>query len=64
MSRAGGESLARRLVEDLAMRNLRPGMALRVESMQQNVHGSPGEGLDSLSSRIVDELIRSMERMV
>jgi hypothetical protein len=64
LSPAGGESLARRVAEELAMRSPRPGTAPQVESLRQKVRGLPGESLDSLSSRIVDELIRSIERMV
>ena len=64
MSRAGAEWLGRRVAEDLAARSLQPGASLRLGTVRQTVTAQPGQSVETLSGRIVDELVRSLERMV
>jgi hypothetical protein len=63
MSRSGAEALGRRIAEDLAMRNLRPGASIRLGAVRQNITAPTGQSAEALSGRIVDELVRSLERM-
>jgi hypothetical protein len=64
LNRADAESLGRRVAEDLALRNLQPGASLRLGTVRQTTTALPGQNVESLSGRIVDELVRSLELMV
>jgi len=64
LNRADAESLGRRVAEDLAMRNLQPGASLGLGTVRQTTTAPPGQSVETLSGRIVDELVRSLERMV
>jgi hypothetical protein len=64
LNRAAAESLGRYVAGELAMRNLQPGASLRLGTVRQKTTASPGESVETLSGRIVDELVRSLERMV
>jgi hypothetical protein len=64
LNRADAESLGRRVAEYLAMRNLQPGTSLRLGTVRQTTTAPPGQNIETLSGRIVDELVRSLEEMV
>jgi hypothetical protein len=63
MTPVDAEALGRRVAGELALRNPTPGGPLRLDNVRQTTTATPGENTDSLTGRIVDELMRSLERM-
>jgi hypothetical protein len=63
MSRVDAESLGRRVAEDLATRSLQGGASIRLGAVRQTTTAAPDQSVETLSGRIVDELVRSLERM-